>query len=83
MAVLAGIFLSVRHWEHGDWRNPVTGQRHCRTPEDAVVEWANSYSQRRPAERRRSELDRLESWAAEHPQDLNRPWPPARGTRTW
>jgi ankyrin repeat protein len=76
VVVIAALFalaiLTARRWEHGDWRDPRTGQRHCRTPEEAVAGWANSYSQRGPPERRRAELARLESWAAKHPRDVNR-----------
>jgi ankyrin repeat protein len=67
-ALLFGFAVfAARRLEHGDWSDPRTGQRHCRTAPDAVRAW--TYANREPRETDRVELDR---WIRENPDELDR-----------
>lgn len=67
-ALLVGFAVfAARRLEHGDWSDPRTGQRHCRTAPDAVRAWTST--NREPRATDRVELDR---WIRENPDELDR-----------
>ncbi|MGH2618434.1 MAG: hypothetical protein ACRDJC_24655, partial [Thermomicrobiales bacterium] len=66
--LLFGLVIYAAHrFEHGDWTDPRTGTRHCRTPPEAVRAWSYTHRERQPADRAN-----LERWIREQPADLDR-----------
>jgi ankyrin len=74
LAVLVGSVLYFEGYIQ-DRKDQSTGDRICRRPPDEVEAWYGRHAMRRP-----EQLQRIERWAREHPDRVNRGYGPACST---